>query len=1418
MKNSSTKLLSLFLALVTALSCFAMIPAAAETTQTTEPVAPQSNEKVLWELDFDDLAGKNAVDLRTALIDKGLYIVPGEGNNTSNPSNKVAVTSDGLLHLNSAIISGVPYQYFVTRGYVTAEAEVPEAGDTFYNLFYGLLTTDGKAMADDYSNQLKEYYFDFDYKTNGVSAHSIALDNGKTTDDDIIGYYKKVETTPTTDGKAGTKTTTEDFIYELAESEAVGTTTVVTGKDSDSDTTYTTTVTTITRARLTYQLTFLHTRGESIFTTMATNKPYEYLMKVTPNGWLYAPSSGTASAGISLEENAHTVSGTYSKANFGHLTVNKFVHELADDLTTVGSALFSMSDVAMTTELYDEIVEAYNHTRNGNMPATYEWNQGNLYVPDAPGAMLIEKQLTNMRIAFSVNGKSITAKIYTKPANELSDGAWTYVGYRTYTYGAPAVGTSKACVRFNESKGVSYFDNFKLWTVAENAQCSDGNHVFDANVIDPHLVTCDGVYGALSTCLYCGNTVTREDKVNMPLHYDFTNMTADEFASAGGFVSRGAAAINAEKGGLYVNSSEFKIKSPITDATAVSYVEMTVNFDQFPTNQNANPTGMGSSFFTFQSTSTDYSRIFMRVGRKNNSDPNSDGWIKLYQPRRQNDWVRINDAVELKRGVDYKLTLMLVPANGIYHLYVDGVYKATGFINGGIPARTEGSTADYPAFRVCNAMNIKATFKDFSVYSIDNAKSYSKITPFAQANENFTFEVDYYPTLKYDKKEGLYVGNSNYQYSEFKLRNDNILLKPFNLTFDFKIDDMGYFDDDRSAETQFWSLVTAAYTSSDGKFSTASKLRVGGVDLRSDDDNVFDKTFFVNSTGSYTTLTSEDNGYQSTKDNTESPYYSDASAIYDLTPDEWVTVSITADPYTRYLLMYVNNELVASSKTDGIPYSSTSTNRYIRLGDAFRKLLFNWDVKDIKLEFTENPLENTASGMIYYNNFVDDSDIGGNGTADRRFGHIYNQGGITAAVVSDTNSNQFVHYYGGSNWRGNAHLNFYATSIRPDGSYYQVLEGDKYAVTLDFALNNRLFKEGEPKGSESFLYTSSTDSAVLRWSKYHDNNKLSLIGCNLSTGLYTLKNSTRIYLYNASGYSLNAWTTAEETFDDEGNLLTSAPAKWTKLTVVIDESNNTATFYVNGRLAYYGTEPENGRIDPSKLTPAVNVPFNVTTGTNSKFPSGSKDNWDGKYASLPYFDGTSDFSNVSNGTPMNYIRILQNTLDAYVREFSVDRVSVNDVSYSDDYTKTYYNFDPEIEFIGTQTRNLSESNVNFDMRFVFGADSVYTDKIRYKVTATVNDGEFGTQKIFDNDAVYGVLKSDAADINAAKFTEGSYLTYVAISEIPYMVRDSYTIKIMPEYVTANKVTGGEVTTALTGYEITVSGTGEVTAWKTVAVD
>lgn len=1416
MKNSSTKLLSLFLALVTALSCFAMIPAAAETTQTTEPTAPQSNEKVLWELDFNDLAGKNAVDLRTALIDKGLYIVPGEGNNKGNPSNKVAVNSDGLLHLNNTTVSGVPYQYFVNSGYVTAEAEVPEAGDTFYNLFYGLLTTDGKAMADDYSNQLKEYYFDFDYKTNGVGAHSIALDNNKTTDDDIIGYYKKVETTPTTDGKAGTKTTTDDFIYALADGEAVGATTVVTGKDSESDTTYTTTVTTITRAKLTYQLGFLNTRGESIFTTMATNKTYEYLMKVTPNGWIYAPNSGTATAGISLKQDAHTVSGTYSKANFGHLTVNKLVHAVNDDLTTVGSALFEMSDIAMTTELYDEIVEAYKHTRNGDTPETYKWDQGNLYVPDAPGAMLIEKQLTNMRIAFSANGKSITAKIYTKPANELSDGAWTYVGYRTYTYGAPKAGNQKACVRFNESKGESYFGNFKLWTTAENAQCSDGNHVFETNVIDPHIVTGDGVYGALSTCLYCGNTVTREDKVNMPLHYDFTNMTADEFASAGGFVSRGTAAINAEKGGLYVNSSEFKIKSPITDAKAVSYVEMTVNFDQFPTNQNATSSGMGSSLFTFQGSSTDYSRIFMRVGRKNNSDPNSDGWIKLYQPRRQNDWGRINDAVELKRGVDYKLTIMFVPQNSIYHLFVDGVYKASGSLKNGYPVRSEGSTADYPAFRVCNAMNIKATFKDFSVYSIDNAKSYSKITHFAQANENFTFEADYYPTLKYDKKEGLYVGNSNYQDSAFKLCNDNVLLKPFNLTFDFKIDDMGYFDDDRNTETQFWSLFSAAHTI-DKELSIASKLRVGGVDLRSDDDNVFDKTFFVRSIGNYTTFTSEDNGYQSTKDNITAPYYSDASAIYDLTPDEWVTVSITADPYTGYLLMYVNNELVASSKTEGIPYGGTSTNRYIILGDAFRKLLFNWNIKDIKLEFTENPLENTATGEIYRNNFVEDSDIGGKGEADRRFGHFYNQGGATA-VVSDTNSNQFLHYYGGSYWQNNAHLNFYATSIRPDGSYYQVLEGDKYAVTLDFALNHRAFKKGEAQPKNSTGYTSTMGSSVLRWSKYHDNNSVKLLCCSYQNGLYILKDSSTVYLYNSAGYSLNAWTTAEETFDEEGNLLTSAPAKWTKVTIVIDESNNTASYYVNGRLAYYGDVPVDGKTDPSKLTPAINVPFTVATGAKSKFPGGSEGNWDGKYASLPYSDGTSDFSNVEGGTPLNYIRILQTTLDAYVREFSVDRVSVNDVSYSDDYTETYYNFDPEIEFIGTQTRNLSESNINFDMRFVFGADSVYTDKIRYKVTATVNDREFGAEKIFDNDAVYGVLKSDAADINAAKFTEGSYLTYVAISKIPYMKRDSYTIKIMPEYVTANKVTGGEVTTALTGYEITVSGTGEVTAWKTIAVE
>ena len=1417
MKSAFKKALALILAVMTTVSCFALIPASAETT---EPAAASTTEKVLWEYDFDDLAGKSASNLRSALIEKGLYFVNGEGNTSANLTSKSSVTSDGMLKTNE-IISAVPYQHFVNKSVVSSGATTPESGDIFYNLFYGLLTTDGNAMAADYSNQLKEYYFDYDYKTDGVVATSVPLDTTATSDD-LLGYHITEKTTPTKDGKAGSATTKTYYCFDLPEGLTVGTNTVVVGKDNDADTTYDTVVSTVKYVKIIYKLIYSATRGESIFTVKGTGS-YQYLLKVTPDGWLYTPDNGTGDVAISLSKDPTTSTGKYAASLYNpNLNVSVSYAELDANGNVVGTETSFKAERAMTVELYNEIKDAYtNHTRNGNLPSKTEWNQANLYVPGRPGAMLIEKQTTKMRLAFTADGTKITAKLYVLLPEDFAEGGWTYVGEKTYEYKAPEVGNANACIRFNEAKGNSYFDNFKLWTFEENVTCANGNHAFETNLVAPAILNYEGVFASATTCAVCGYTKTIENKVTNLLSLDFESMKSGDFSTSHpDIISITNTTLNADKGGAYVNNGEFKIKSPITDSNEVYYLSTKVNFEQFPQDQGAASTEQGASFFTFQSKSDDYSRLYARVGRTNNADVTSDGWIKLYQPTRQNDWREIHVAAELKRGVDYEFTFVIIPATSTLHLYVDGQYKASGYLGSGAPIRTD-SSSDYPAFRIANQRNIKATFKNLRVYTIDSSASYKLSNSIISANATVSpfLSSGSKLVLKYDEANGVYVANDTYKSAVLNITNKDIFTKPFNLTFDFKVDDMGYFNDSSTGGTQFWSIF-AALSSKSGAISTHTKLRLGGLDLSSDSDNVFDKLIFTTPDSYEKTLTSENTGYQSTQHNTTTPYYTDESAIYNILPGEWNTISITSDPYTKFMLIYVNGRLVANSKTEGIPYNTTLDSAHLRIGDTFRKFLYNWNVKDINLEFTADPLQGTASGDIYYNNFRTATDIGDSADANQRFGHIYSRTS-TSTVVTDNNGTKLLHYYGGASWLGNAHLNLYTSSLRADGTIYNVLEGDKYAITLDFALNSRAYRDGEVKDGDSSVLTSDArNSAILRMSKYFDSNKVALVNCGDTEGLYISKGSTTVYLYNAAGISYNAWTTVEQTFDDNGKILTATPEKWTKVTVVIDESRNTASYYVNDMLAYYSsTKPTNGKVDPSKLSPAFNLPFNVSTSADTKFPGGSKDNWDGTFASLPYTDGTVGYFEHMNSnnkkkfdtgySRQSYIRILQNTLDACVRELSITRISDNTMSYSSDFTQTTYTRNDEIEFIGTQTRNLSANNPTFDMRFVFGVDNLFVDKIRYNVTASVNDGITGNTESFENTEVYSVLKSEGADVVAAKYSSGSYLSFVTISDIEYMEGNTYTINIMPEYVIYNKVTNTEEVAPLGGYRITISGTGEL---------
>ena len=1342
----STKALSIILVLVMLASAFAAIPASAEDTAAAEGTATvkeSSEGKVLYYADFDKdgLSTLTNTNLHNALEKayKTNFVI-GTGASTDltgdpniapgtliNSSTKTFVRVSGKeLAVNRRILSVVPnvsYTKNADDSYTVKWNDVTKEGaanNDFYNLFSG-------NYFDENGNRLTEYYLDLDY------THAVERN-----------YYKEGE-------NSKTYTYTADIDNDGADE-------TVSYKVSTKG------------------------RGESIFTVMFTGG-YSWISKVSQDGYLYVNNSAQS---VNAKFNPLGAATNGPNNNPDHFT---FVKSVTDNGTTTSSAR-----TPMTAEIWADInaeFTAAGVTSAEELDITTCCNYRNAGVYQMIGG---EKYNLRYTFSVADNGKVTVNVYVKPDAFEGGAwhhvGEVSYTPKAEYlqpAFGEDGTATSSLtsdsrayfAVRFTEDVNYYAFDNLKFCTWAE--KCEGNEHIF--LVGDTAKLAEDGkTLLSLGTCQSCGKTYALSgelrDKDFVNLDFDsFTTKTeletelkkyaakasADRYSQVTGGKTE-AEALSAAAGYAFqylnvadnaslIDYGHFSV-SGVDSANQDFWIEFDSTFSDIQKKYNGE-----TSMLTFMRHSLDYEFIAVRLidtDSKVGSEGGDKAYMKLFNKTNGASWSNITELCVLSEGVHYMFKFHFRPreaefdayvytynTDGSLKLYAQGVgfiptvyttddtyYDSTygyGVYRGSTDKPVLHRLEGYPAIRVF-ASTTQNTITTFRMYDgtygvLDKAELI--YTPTSEKKIVPTFSNVKTASVKISDGE-LAVGSIGAESSMIMFENADKLFSttPYYISFDFKIDSGLFSPDNPKAYdngNQFWSLI--GNVSGSSVFNTW--LRVGGVDAN--DDGVLDKMFlfcekksFYEGNG-FTTKT--DTGYQSVG----SDYYTDENSVYDLVPGEWVRLTAIADPVSKVLRVYADNNLIVSIPQSGV---SVDDNIYIRLGDGFRKFIYDWSAKNFEAGFTTNADNLERSLNISETIWKPDLYSAPTSSLSDGLGKMIRVG----ASVWEKSVDNHLHMKGTvnkSNAFGESHINMNASYKDENGKNVHVLEGQRYVISSTFALPIVDYVGFD--GVTVYNSKTSGDASIFRLSKYTDSNQVRLLYCK-NGGFHTIigeagtKNQTSIYIYDAEGTRLNAWTTVTD----------GRPDKWTTVSALVDEGRNTFSLYINGQVAYYSTTDAQS-VDTSKLTPAIDMPILVKES--------------GAVTDKAYKEITSGFNPSGSGyTNKQYIRFFQNCCEVYVKEASVSLIK-----------------DEKVELIGTQSRNTDNAELDFDLRFIFGVDDLYVDDIEYKVSVSYdgNDYSDNAKTQSSEKTVYSSVKvENGASIKSVDHAEGNYLSCLQVCGIP----------------------------------------------------
>ena len=1132
-------------------------------------------------------------------------------------------------------------------------------------------------------------------------------------------------------------------------------------------------------------------RGESYFNPLAGGGFEVYLFKVSSSGYLYTPeNTGTVNFSTADDKKANIKYFNYTKKVDGKTTVtNQPITEEVWELMRSECGTDKKSGTTQA-DTFDRI-----HKGGENF---YQLEVGKEYT---------------IRVKMSVNASGkVTATTYVRPAG--SDEAFSLVGSTSYTYN----GTTNQAIRFSENSTCYTFDDMKFVKLG----ACDGKHEFPVIL---KQVENEGGINTLDemSCLKCDAVYYENFTANNVLEsYDLTNQSDYEsFMSATYKTSGGNPAFSDGEGivlspptnitGSNQGGAELTFNLPASEKNAEYRMSFTTKITKLPCDQKGNK---GSSFLTDRTG--DVFTILLRLGRNSDYDAtksDNEGWLKLRTVAGSQDWGKIDTSYVIKEGETYDFTVVLKPSEGLFDLYINGNFVGTGGMNA---AKWNGTVRPY--FRLANMMEVGLVLKSYSFGKIEKRDGYDL---FKGADGGFTLNKG---TLKAQLTEKGELVSKNVivegtaSSSTLLFDDKNIILgsTPYTISFDFKMTDTGEFKDSANAkDSSLWSLISwISVTEETTNYSTM--VRVGGIDNDATKDGFESFFLIMNNKSGYTDNTDNGNqGYTTSAGGSIVGYYTDKNSVFSFTADEWVTITLSVNPYTRSAYLYANGHLVGSAPLSA--YSAIKgtqiSKSQMRIGDSFRKLFYNWAIKNIEITLTPDTVADVRdSGEIFNVNFG--GTYATNSTNNTNLGNIAHTGMTAAETVKDTADKEgYIHFLAnaGAYAAGATNLfNLCLTSTLDDGVYYNHVEGQKYAIETEFALYNRAPTDAELEdlaayntaNKKSYTLPTTTGSkaaALIRLSKYHDNNRVSIIDHG-ATALSAITASGDVIIFtrddNGNYSKASAWYTEDQLVD--GKIPDSS---WMKLKVVIDERDDTYSVYVNDSIAYYKSGNEYKR--------AENLKLKLTIGANSfaklypDAPEMAEFNRTGLYKDLPRsvtVDGVPKSYNFQKLENMCYVRCFQNTLDLSIKSLSVTKI------------------DDGLNFVGVQKRTESETPLAFDLRFVFATDDIYVDAIEYDVTAEVDGVGFDAKQTAVSDTVYKTIRSTVGDVNSWKFDEGDYFSAFTVDGIELASESSaYTFRITPYIVRYNATTGKterDISSADTTYVVRFNGLGELVDYYT----
>ena len=1115
-------------------------------------------------------------------------------------------------------------------------------------------------------------------------------------------------------------------------------------------------------------------RGNSYFNPLADSLGGAYtqfLFKVSPTGYLYTPYESGDLTAVSYSDRAFT---TASKDGIEYFTYSRKVN-----------GAYTATKQPVTEDVWNQMV-----TEAGTNVDLGAWNM--VHTGAHGYQMELGKEYT-IRVKFSVDStRTVIATTYIKPIG--SDEPFFEVGQAKYKCSEAGKGAKTSAIRFFESQQTATLDNIKF---ARFDAC-ESEHEFIMNLSRSEnangFEVCDHM-----KCFVCGEEWYDYSGQTAVQNFDFAEMTSDEysaFLSEWKNASSDTLTLKANEGLAFTVPSwagaqggpDLTLKTPIKNKYKDYRVTFTAKINTIPVDQTSTSNGVttitpGSSFFTDRvgDTGGNAWNVLLRMGRNADYETTKQGWLKMRNASGQSKWAEYDSICTVKEGETYTFSLVLKPSVGKYDVYVDGNYVGTGGLNvwNGISTRI---------FRIGNQMHLDMLLKDYRIAEIENNQTYTLING---SEHDFSLTKE---TLRFTNNATHGALASNYisptnpidSTAIYIEDNDYVLgSTPYTLSFDFMMSDNGNFKDSQSTSTDLWSLISWLNSATAGSTTYGTMVRIGGIDNNADEAG-FEKFFVVMNNNNGATVT-EDNGNQSytTAVGGETVgYYSDHNAVYTFEAGGWVTFTIAVNPINGSAYLYANGELVGTAAVNAFGKTAGTVLSRLRIGDDYRKFEYNWAIKDIRLELTpDTPAEVKDSGTVFNMDFGKGYKVD-NGTTYNLGSTSYNGVTVQNTFKDSGTAEGYVNFTAG------LYQNLFNVSLTSkigEGEYYNHVEGAKYSIETKFAIK----KSGE--------YTT-----VVRLSKYHDNNAVHLIQ-RIQSGLQaiTLGGNVDLYTMEAGG----EYVRHKAQYEDKDLVNGRVPeSSFVKLVVVIDESNDTFSVYINDKVAFYK--------DGNAYKEAIDLQMRVTTGANSlttQYPDAPESKYweeNGKlYKDIPRavtVNGTAKSYGTSGLSAVSYVRFFQNAQDFCVQNIKITKISDG------------------LNYIGSQIRPESETPLAFDVRFVFGTDNIYVDSIEYDVSAEVNGLAQGTGETAVSDTVYRSIYSSEGDIKSWKIGEGDYFSVFAINGVEKATESTvYTFKITPylrEYNAESEKFERNIESATVTHIIKINGLGKVLSYDTEKFD